>query len=194
MDAYILHNANSLLSLANKLILSLLNHLPILLVQVINFTPGRALGSLCRIQHQSRVLDILPRLGREHQVRVQSRVPPRKEPALDLRILRQSRLANLLRRKRILLEPSCERVLVAIGVCLGQEVRTGEGCAGDRVVEGLGLGFRCWGSGQGSLGFRGGGRVREELDFLADGAAQVVEGFADVRGVVVGFVGVLGSV
>ena len=34
----------------------------------------------------------------------------------------------------------------------------------------------------------------KELDFLADGAAQVVEGFTDVRGVVVGFVGVLGSV
>ena len=32
------------------------------------------------------------------------------------------------------------------------------------------------------------------MDFVGDGAAEVVEGFADVGRVVVGFVGVLGTV
>lgn len=59
------------------------------------------------------------------------------------------------------------------------------------MAEGLGLGFGGGGRGQGGLGFRGGGGRGEELDFLADGVAQVVEGLTDVGGVVVGLVGVL---
>ena len=159
MDAYILHNANSLLSLANKLILSLLNHLSILFIQSIDFTLRGTLGSLCGIEHQSRVFDILPSLGREHQVRVQSGVPSSKEPALDLRILGQSGFANLFRSKRVFLESSCKRILVAIRVCLSQEVRASKSSACNRVAEGLGLRFRCWRSGQGSLSFGWGGSM-----------------------------------
>lgn len=73
-------------------------------------------------------------------------------------------------------------------------MRASKGSAGDGVVERLGLRLRGWGSGQGSLGFSGSGGMGQKLDFLADGAAKVVEGFTDVRGVVVGLVGVLRSV
>lgn len=43
------------------------------------------------------------------------------------------------------------------------------------------------------MGFARGGGVGEKVDFVGDSAAEVVEGLADVRGVVVGFIGVLGS-
>ena len=33
----------------------------------------------------------------------------------------------------------------------------------------------------------------EEIDFVGDGAAEVIEGFSDVGGVVVGFICILGS-
>ena len=41
---------------------------------------------------------------------------------------------------------------------------------------------------EGGLGFGGRGGVGEEVDFVGNGAAEVVEGLADVGGVVVGFV------
>ena len=63
----------------------------------------------------------------------------------------------------------------------------GEAGAGDGVAEGFGLGFCGGGRGQGVGGFGGGGRGGEEGDFVGDGAAEVVEGFADVGWVVVGF-------
>lgn len=64
----------------------------------------------------------------------------------------------------------------------------GEGGAGDSMAEGFGLGF-CGGSGgEGGLGLSGGGGGGEKMDFVGDGAAEVVERFADVVGVVVGFV------
>lgn len=50
-----------------------------------------------------------------------------------------------------------------------------------------------WG-GESGLGFGGGGCAREQVDFFGDGTAEVVEGLADVGGVVIGFVGVLGAV
>lgn len=77
---------------------------------------------------------------------------------------------------------------------MGQELGAGEGGARDGVVEGLGLGFGGGGRGEGGLHVGGGGGGGEEVDFLGDGAAEVVEGFADVGRVVVGFVGVLGAV
>lgn len=61
------------------------------------------------------------------------------------------------------------------------------------MAEGLGLGLGCGGSSQSRLCFGGGAGLREELDFFVDGAAEVVEGLADVGWVVVGFVGVLGA-
>lgn len=61
------------------------------------------------------------------------------------------------------------------------------------MVEGLGLGFGGGGRGEGGLHVGGGGGGGEEVNFLGDGAAEVVEGFSDVGRVVVGFVGVLGA-
>lgn len=62
------------------------------------------------------------------------------------------------------------------------------------MVEGFGLWLSLWWGGEGGLGF--GGRVGggEECDFFADGTAKVVEGFANVGWIVVGFVRVLGAV
>lgn len=62
------------------------------------------------------------------------------------------------------------------------------------MVEGLGLGLRGRGRGKSGLGLGGRTGLREKLDLLIDGAAQVVEGLADVGWVVVGLVGVLGAV
>lgn len=76
---------------------------------------------------------------------------------------------------------------------LVEELGAGEGGAGDGVGEGFGLGFCAGRGGEGGLGFGGGGSVGEEVDFVGDGAAEVVEGFADIGGVVVGFVCVLGA-
>lgn len=67
----------------------------------------------------------------------------------------------------------------------------GEGGASDGVGEGFGLGLRAGGSGEGRLGFGGGFGVGEEVDLVGYGASEVVEGLADVGGVVIGFVGVL---
>jgi len=78
-------------------------------------------------------------------------------------------------------------------VGLGEHLAAGEGGAGDGVGEGLGLGLRAGRGREGCLGFTGGGGVGEEVDFVGDGAAEVIEGLADIGGVVVGFVGVLRS-
>lgn len=48
------------------------------------------------------------------------------------------------------------------------------------MVEGFGLGFGGWRSREGSLSFGGGGSRREELDFLRDGAAEIVELLVDI--------------
>lgn len=69
-----------------------------------------------------------------------------------------------------------------------EELGAGEGSAGNGVGEGFWLGFCAGRGGEGGLGFAGGGGVGEEVDFVGDGAAEVVEGFSDVGRVVVGFV------
>lgn len=58
--------------------------------------------------------------------------------------------------------------------------------------KGLGLGLGDGGCGEGGLGFGGAGGGGEELDLLADAAAEIGDVFADV-GVVVALVGVLCS-
>lgn len=57
--------------------------------------------------------------------------------------------------------------------------------------EGLGLGLCARGSGEGCLGFCGGSDMGEEVDFVGDGTAEIVERFADVGRIVVGFVCIL---
>lgn len=62
------------------------------------------------------------------------------------------------------------------------------------MIEGLRLRFGRWGSSEGGLGFGRGGGMRKEIDFLADGTTKIVEGFANVGRVIIGFVGVLRTV
>ena len=59
------------------------------------------------------------------------------------------------------------------------------------MAEGLGLGLRAGRCGKRCLGLCGGCGARQEVDLLGDGAAEIVERLAEVRRVVVGFVGVL---
>lgn len=66
-----------------------------------------------------------------------------------------------------------------------------KGGASDSMGEGLWLGLCAGGSGQSCLGFAGRFGMGEEADFIGDGASKVVEGLADVRRVVIGFVRVL---
>lgn len=68
-----------------------------------------------------------------------------------------------------------------------------EGGAGNGMAKCLGLGLCRGRGGQGSLGFGGRRGVGKEVDLFRDGAAEVVEGLADVCWVVVGFVGILGA-
>jgi len=59
--------------------------------------------------------------------------------------------------------------------------------------EGLWLWLRAGRCGKCSLGFSGGRGTRKKVDFVSDGAAEVIEGLANVGGIVVGFVGILGA-
>ena len=68
-----------------------------------------------------------------------------------------------------------------------EELAAGQGGASNGVGEGLGLGLGDGGCGEGSLGFGGAGGGGEELDLLADAAAEIGNVFADV-GVVVALV------
>lgn len=193
---HILHHPHRLLRLRHELILLLLHLPPHLLtnhLQIRIHAPPPPLLPLTRIQTQPRILNPLPCPRRKHQIRIQRRAPPSQEPGLDLRVLRQARLSDFLFREGIFLERGGEGVLGG-GGGLRQELGAGEGGARDGVVEGLGLGFGGGGRGEGGLHVGGGGGGGEEVDFLGDGAAEVVEGFADVGRVVVGFVGVLGAV
>lgn len=165
----------------------------VLLVWLARELEHPALGPrLRRIKQQSRVLDAPARSRRKHQVGVEGGVPSRQEASLDLCILREPSLANLLAGKSILLERGCERVLAGAGVLLLEELAAGQGGAGNGMSEGLGLGLGGGGCGEGGLGFGSGGGGGEELDLLADAAAEIGNVFADV-GVVVALVGVLCS-
>lgn len=74
-----------------------------------------------------------------------------------------------------------------------EEDGAGEGSAGDGVVEGFRLGLCGGGSDEGVRDFTRMTDVREDVDFFSNSAAEVVEGFTDVRGIIVGFVGILGT-
>lgn len=188
----ILHNADCFLSLSDKLILRLLNLSTGLLTQTVQITTSsRLLASLDRIQHKPGILNVLTRLGRKHQVGVERRVPTSQEPRLDLSILRQTGLAHLLRSQGVFLQRVRQGVFT--GSTLGQSLRSSQGGAGNGVVEGLGLGLRGRRGSQGSLGLCGRRGLGEKLNLLVDGASQVIEGFANIRGIIVGFVGVLGA-
>ena len=140
------------------------------------------------IQTQPRVLHRSPRLRREHQVGIQRRGPSRQKALLDLCVLCQSSLPDPFFRKSILLEGGSKRVFPGASIGLVEDLRPSKGCASNGVVEGFGLGLGGRRSGQGCLGLGGRGGGGEEMNLFGYGAAQVVERFADVGGVVVCFV------
>lgn len=146
------------------------------------------------VQVESRVFHCLAGTCGEHDVGVECSTPASEELALDLGILCQPSLSDLFAGNGKLLERSGERVLASTGVLSLQSVRAVHCGAGNSVAEGLGLRLCGRGCGKSSLCFGGGGCGGEELDLLADGAAKVVEGLADVGRVVVSFVRVLRTV
>lgn len=199
---HVLHDANGLLGLANKLILSLLNLGPRLFAQILveavlasglaRQRKGAALGiRLCGIEAQARVLDGLAGAGRELDVGVERGAPAGEEAALDLGVLGQAGLADLLAGDGVLLEARGKRVLARARLLRGEHVRGIERGARNGVAERLGLRLGRGRRRQSLLGFGGRGGARQQRDLLRDGAAQVVERLADVGRVVVGLVGVL---
>lgn len=157
--------------------------------------PGGALGAgLDRVEGEAGLLDVLARARREHQVRVERRVPAGEEPALDLGVLREAGLADALASQGVLLQRRRERVLARPRVLLVQELRARQARARERVVERLGLRLGRRRRDQGRLGLGGRRGVRQEVHLLADGAAEVLEGLLDVGRVIVGLVGVLRAV
>ena len=199
---YILHDANSLLGLADEFVLGLLDLGTSLLAQVVITVAGLALlAGQCEstalsiglggIQTQPRVLDLLASTCRELDVGVEGCAPASQESALDLGVLRQTGLANLLAGDGVLLKGSGQGVLARVGLLGGEHVRAVQGGAGNSMAEGLGLGLRAGWCGKCCLGLCGRCGARQEVDLLGDGAAEVVERLAEVRRVVVGFVGVL---
>jgi hypothetical protein len=78
-------------------------------------------------------------------------------------------------------------------VVLVQDLATGQTSTGNGMAEGLGLRLSGRGGYQGCLGFGGRCGAGEQLDLLADGAAEVLEGLLDVGRVIVGLVGVVGA-
>lgn len=205
MYTHILHDTNGLLRLPHELILSLLNLSPRLLTNLLLhaiFPAGLARQresttlsiSLRSIQAQPRVLHRLAGPRRKHNIRVQRRTPARQKSALDLGILCEPSLSDLLAGNSELLEGGRERVFAGTGMLTGQNVRAVQGGTGNGVAEGLGLRLRGGRCGEGGLGFGGRSRGGQEVDFLGDGAAEIVEGLADVGGIVVGFVRVLRAI
>ena len=74
---------------------------------------------------------------------------------------------------------------------MDEQLTASEGGASDSMREGLWLGLCAGGSGESCLGFAGRFGMREEADFIRDGASKVVEGLTDVGRVVIGFIRVL---
>ena len=143
------------------------------------------------VQTQSRVLDLLAGTCCELDVGVEGCAPTSQEPALDLGVLRQPGLPNLLTGNGVLLQSSSQRILTRAGLLRGEHVRAVQGCTGDSMAEGLGLGLRGRRGSESCLSLCGGGCARQEVNLLRDGTAEIVERFTEVRRVVVGFVGVL---
>ncbi len=201
--SYILHDANGLLSLSDELVLGLLNLLLGLVAQLrllvglgarrsASKLPGVALDTrLDGIEGQAGLLNVLASAGRKHQVGVEGGVPAGQETALDLRILGQAGLAHALHGQGILLEGSSEGILAGTGVLLVEALAAGKTGAGDGVRERLGLRLRAGRCGKGSLGLGGGAGRGQQGDLLADGAAEILEGFLDVGGVVVRLGGIV---
>ena len=118
---YVLHHTHGLLSLANKLIFSLLDLSTSILTEVVEVaTGGSLLAGLDRVKGQTGILHVLASLGGKHQVGVEGGVPSSQETRLDLAILGQTSLADLLLSKGILLQSGSERVLAldALRKCL----------------------------------------------------------------------------
>jgi hypothetical protein len=202
LSTHVLHNANRLLSLSDKLVLGGFNLGPRFLAQVIlghvlagGLAGQGECGALCArlggIQAQPRVLDVLAGPCSKLDVGVQRCAPARQEAALDLGVLCKARLADLLAGNGVLLEGGGERVFAGAGLLRREHVRGVEGGAGHGMAERLGLGLCGRRRNEGGLGLGGGGCVGEEVDLLRDGAAEVGDALADVGWVVVGFVGVL---
>lgn len=188
----ILHDADSLLGLSHKLILGLFNFHSRFLWQIVQVTMRSGLlRGLDRIKRKARVLHITTSFGSEAQVRVEGSVPPCQEARLNLSVLRQTSLANLFRRQGELLQRSGQGILA--GGVLGDQLRSRQRRTSNGMAEGLGLRLGGRRRRQGRLGLGGGGGMREQLDFFANGATEVIEGFANIRRIVVGFVGVLGT-
>lgn len=200
--AHILHDANSLLSLSDKLVLGLFNLLLGLGAELGLLLPSRRIGlaeleggalgvGLDRVQGESGLFNILPGAGREHDVGVEGGVPAREEAALDLRVLRKTGLADALHGEGVLFEGGGQRVLARAGVVLVQGLARGKTGAGHGMAKGLGLGLGGRGRDESSLGLGGAGGRGEKADLFTDGAAEILESLLYVRGVVVGFVLIL---
>ena len=199
-DTYVLHNADSLLGLSDKLVLGLLNLLlgfiaHLWLFEVLWLTAGGLTREfegvslsvgLDGIQRKSRFLNILPRTGRKHNVGIECRVPAGKEAALDLSILSKTGFAHSLHGEGIFLETSSERVLAGAAVVLVEDLAAAQAGTGNGMTKGLGLGFRAGRGYEGGLGLLGRGGRGQKIDFFAHGTAEVLEGLLDIGWVIVG--------
>jgi hypothetical protein len=196
---YILHDPDRVFGLCYKLIFGGLDLRPSFLAEGtlvvwIHATSddGVLLGCFRTIEHESAVLHRLPSFRCKHQVGVESSIPASQKPGLDLVILCKASFTDLLLSKGVLLKRNRERVVIGSGgMCLDQQLRPSQGCTRDGVVEGFGLRLSRRRSGERGPGFFWRGGFRQKGDLIRDGSAQVGKGLADVRRVVVGFVGVL---
>jgi len=202
MATHILHDTDCLFSLRDKLVLLGLDLGPSILSQMVIAKlitrganePRSGLLALGGVEAQARILDAAPGARGELDAGVEGGGPAGQELGLDGRVLGQPRLAHLLLRDRVLLQPRRQRVFRAGLFDAAERRRRRQRRARDGVVEGLGLWFCGRRRGHGCCGFRGGGCAAEEADLFGDGAAKVIERFANVARVVVGLMRVLGAV
>lgn len=164
---HVLHDTDGLLSLSDKLVLSLLNLLlglgaKLLLLRLTSSTLTNLESvtldaSLDSIERQSGVLNVLAGAGRKHDVGVERRVPASKEAALDLGVLGDAGFSNTLHGEGVLLEGSGQRVLTSTSVVLVQGLATSQTGASNGMAEGLGLGLGGRRSDKSCLSLGGGG-------------------------------------
>lgn len=98
---------------------------------------GGLLGGLDRIKREARILHIATGLCCEAQVRVEGGVPSRQEARLNLSVLRQTSLADLLRRQGELLQRSGQGILA--GGVLSNQLRSCQRRTSNGMAERLGL-------------------------------------------------------